>query len=111
MQTQTLNEFLVERGVSTNLKHKRTLAKAFGIPMQTGTPEEETALLMAFKACAGIATGKATETFRIEIASFEGDEKPYMCSDLEQVEERMKLLKSENKLCRALRVITITQVL
>ncbi len=111
MNAQTLNEFLTERGVTTNLKHKRTLAKAFGLPMQTGTPEEEAALLMAFKACSGIANGKATETFRVEVASFEADEKPYMCSDLDQVQERMDLLKSENKLCRALRVITITQVI
>lgn len=63
-----LNEFLTAKGVSTHLKVKRSLAQAFGLPMDNGTEEQQGAVLRALKTGVMGAFGETKETYRVETA-------------------------------------------
>lgn len=63
-----LNEYLKEKGASTDLRAKRSLAIAFGLPFDNGTSEQETALLLALKVGGMAKQNSVSEIFKVEVA-------------------------------------------
>lgn len=103
-----LNEYLESKGVSTHLNQKRTLAKAFGLPMDNGTDEQQSALLRALKVGAMATADNMAENFKVEIASF--DLLPAKYFDMQKTAESFVKENPELK-CRITRVISISEIL
>lgn len=109
-QTQTLNEFLEAKGVSTHLKVKRSLAQAFGLPMDNGTEEQQGALLRALKVGSMATVGKLTESFKVEGFNFEDKLTAELSTQAEASESQINMEKDGWR-CRVSKTITISIVL
>lgn len=109
MNTQTLTEFLTAKGVRNDLRVKRALAQAFGLPMDKGTPEQEGPLLKALQAGEMGINATAKESYKVEVAFDEHSNAEFAeLSDARTYEGNQN---SQGKVCRVSRVITIAQVL
>lgn len=109
MQTQSLNDFLTEKGVSTHLKVKRSLAQAFGLPMDNGTEEQQAALLKALLWGSAALVGEPVQSYRVDVA-FDGH--PSLCFDtIEAAKAHEDIMNEEGHATRIVRTITISQVM
>lgn len=108
MQT-TLNDFLTAKGVTTNLKHKRSLAQAFGLPMDNGTDQQQNALLRALQAGEMGINSIAKESFKVEVAFDEQANAEF--ANIEDANGYRDNQNKQGKVCRVSRVTTISQVL
>lgn len=105
-----LNDYLESKGVTTNLKHKRQLAKAFGLPMTTGTDEEESGLLLAFKVGAMANQGTVTESFKVEAFNFDEKEVKEFATEKQASDSQVEM-EQQGWRCRFSKVTTIIEKL
>jgi len=109
MNTQTLTEFLAAKGVRNDLRVKRALAAALGLPMDKGTHEQESALLRALQAGEMASITSAKESFKVEVAFHEELNAEF--ANQEDANTYRDKQNNESRVCRVSKVITISQVL
>ncbi len=104
-----LNDYLEQKGCSTHLKHKRQLAAAFGLQMDNGTPEQQSALLRALKAGEMASNGSAKESFKIEVAFAWNEDREF--ANAQEAGAYQYERTQAGRHCRLLKVTSISQEL
>ena len=105
-----LNDFLTAKGSSTDLRVKRTLAQAFGLPMDNGTEEQQSDLLRALKVGCMAIHGTIVESFKVEVAFREEENRDFDTLPLAKDYEKA-MRNTINTVCRISQVTTISSVI
>lgn len=106
----TLNEWMAAKGMRPDLRIKRVLAQGFGLPMDKGTPEQESTLLRALQAGEMASRGTVTESFKVQAFNFEQREEKGFETAKEAEAAKMEM-EAQGWRCRVSRLITISTVL
>lgn len=107
MQPFTLTDYLSAKGVRNDLRVKRVLAVALGLPFDNGTPEQESALLSALKV-GSMANGETRDSYSVEIA-FESAS--FFFDTFEKAHHFAGEQSKAGKYCRILKQVTVSALI